>query len=134
MKRFKLTPEPFRRDVLQQSERDAEESDEQVADRQRTNENIRRRLDRPFLHNYIDDQTIPSQSHDKNHHVHNHEGGFGTVRQLGDVNERLDVVGVDELLAAQVVVLQHLPQHFWSYPGAALTRICGGCSCHPDVR
>lgn len=105
---LKLTSEPFRGDVLQQSKGYAEESDEQVADRQRTNKNICRRLYRPFLHNYVNDQTVSSQSHDKNQHVHNHEGGLGTVRQLRYVDERLDVVSVDKLLTAHVVVLEHL--------------------------
>lgn len=127
----KLTPEPFRGDVLQQSERDAEESDEQVADRQGADKNIRRRLYRAFLHNYVDDQTISSQSQDENDQVHDHEGGLGAVRQLGDVDERLDVVSVDELLAAQVVELERLLQHFGSYFGGSLPGIRGGC-CHPD--
>lgn len=77
---LKLTPEPLRRDVLQQSKRYAEESDQQVADRQRANKNICRRLYRPFLHYYVDDQTISSQSQDENNHVHDHKGGFGAVR------------------------------------------------------
>lgn len=130
---MKLTPEPLRGDVLQQSERDAEESDEQVADGQRANKNICRRLYRPFLHNYVDDQTVSSQSHDKNNHIHDHEGGLGTVRQLGYVDERLDVVSVDELLAAQVVVLEHLLQQFRSYLSDPLTGMRRSC-CHPDTR
>ena len=77
---MKLTTEPFRRDILQQSERYAEESDEQVADSEGADENISCRLYRPFLHNYVDDQTIPSQCQDENHQVHDHEGGLGAVR------------------------------------------------------
>lgn len=77
---LELTSEPLRRDVLQQRERYAEESDQQVADRQRANKNIRRRLDRPFLHYYVDDQTISSQSQDENDHVHDDKGDFGAVR------------------------------------------------------
>lgn len=99
---------------MQQGEGDAEESDEQVADRQGADENVRRRLKRALLHDYVDDQTIPGQGQGEDHHVHDDEGGLGAVGQLGDVDERLDVVGADELLATQVVVLEHLLQHLRS--------------------
>lgn len=124
MSQLELTAEPLRGDVLQQGERNAEESDEQVADGQRADENIRGRLDGSLLQHYVDDQAVPGQSQDEDHRVHDHEGGLGAVRQLGDVDQRLDVVGVDELLPAQVVELEHLLQNF----GGDF----GGSCCHPD--
>lgn len=129
---LKLTPEPFRRDVLQQSEGYAEESDEQVADSQRADKNICGRLNGPFLHDDVDNQTVSRQSHEEDHHVRDEEDRLGAVGQLGDVDERLDVVSVDELLAAQVVVAEHLLQLFSSYPAGLLVWLRRRC-CHPGA-
>lgn len=127
---LKLTPEPFRRDVLQQGEGDAEKSDEQVADSQRADEDVRGRLDRPLLHDDVDHQAVSPQSHEEDQHVGDGEDRLGAVGQLGHVDERLDVVSVDELLAAQVVVAEHLLQPFSSYPAGLLLRLRRRC-CHP---
>lgn len=131
---LKLTPEPFRRDVLQQSERDAEESDEQVADSQGADKNIGGRLDRPLLHDDVEDQTVARQGHEEDQHVGDEEDRLGAVGQLGDVDQRLDVVGADELLAAQVVVAEHLLQPLGGDPAAALRLRLRGRCCHPWVR
>lgn len=117
---FELTPEPLRGDVLQESERDAEESDEQVADGQGADEDVGGRLDRALLHDDVNDQAVSRQSHEEDQHVGDEEDRLGAVGQLGHVDERLDVVGADELLAAQVVVAQHLLQPLGGDPAAAL--------------
>lgn len=129
---LKLTPEPFRRDVLQEGERNAEKSDEQVADSQGADENIGGRLNRPFLQDDVNNQSVSGQSHDEDQHVHDDEDGLGAVGQLGDVDERLDVVSVDELLAAQVIVTEHLLQLFRSYLTGLLVRLRRRC-CHPGA-
>lgn len=128
---LELTPEPFRRDVLQKSERYAEKSDEQVADSQGADENIGGRLNRPFLCDNINDQTVSRQSHEEDQHVGDEEDRLGAVGQLGDVDERLDVEGGDELLAAQVVVAEHLLQLFGSDPAAGLLLRLRRWCCHP---
>lgn len=101
-----LTSQPLRRDVLQQCERDAEEGDEQVADGQRADEDVGGGAHRAFTHHDINHQTVPHQRQRENNHVHHDKRGFGSGREFWDVDQRLDVVCVDEFLTGEVVVLQ----------------------------
>lgn len=126
-----LTAEPLGRDVLQQSEGNAEESDEQVADRQRTDEDVRCRLHGALLDDDVDHQAVARQSQDEDDRVHDDKGGLGAVRQLGHVDQRLQLVGVDKFLAAQVVEAQHLLKLLRGDLRALLARVGGRFRCHP---
>ncbi|TRY59994.1 hypothetical protein DNTS_021685 [Danionella cerebrum] len=92
----------------------AEEGDEEVADRQGADEDVGGGAQGSFVHKNIDHQTVPDQRQRKDDRVHHHEGALSSGGERGDVDKGLDVVGVDEFLAGEVVEAQEFLKHLRS--------------------
>lgn len=114
---------------MQESERDTEEGDEKITDRQRTDEDVGRRSHRAFTRHNINHQTVSNQRQHENNHVYDHKCGFSSGWEFRDVNQRLDVVCIDEILPGKVVVLQEFLERLRSDLRSG-RHLCGGRRRH----
>lgn len=114
---------------MQESERDTEEGDEKITDRQRTDEDVGRRSHRAFTRHNINHQTVSNQRQHENNHVYDHKCGFSSGWEFRDVNQRLDVVCIDEFLPGKVVVLQEFLERLRSDLRSG-RHLCGGRRRH----
>lgn len=96
-----LTPQPLWGVVLQQGERDAEKSDQQVAASQGADEDVG-----GHPHGFPSDDDVAQKSQQEDEEVEDQEDDLGVGRQLGDVDQGLQPVGGYELLPAHVVLPQ----------------------------
>lgn len=77
-KRLGLTPQPGVRDVLEYSDRDTEEGDEQVAECQGADEDVGDGAHGLAAGHYVDHQRVAKESQGEDEHAGEHEGQFGS--------------------------------------------------------
>jgi len=102
------TAQPLGGDVLQHGEGDAEEGDEEVAERQGADEDVGDGPHGPAAGHHVEHQAVAEKRQGEDEHADEDEGHLGTARQLRDVHQRLQPVQGDELLSRHVVVPQEL--------------------------
>lgn len=83
------TAEPVGGDVLQHGEGDAEEGDEEVAERQRANEDVGDGPHGFAASHHVEHQAVAKERQDEDEHADEDEGHLGARRQLRDVHQRL---------------------------------------------
>ena len=104
--RARTHPQPVVGDVLEHSDRDAEEGDEQVAERQGADEDVGDSAHGLAAGHHVDHQRVAKECQGEDEHAGEHEGQLGAPGQLWGVDERPQPVERDELLPRQVVVPQ----------------------------
>lgn len=102
------TAQPLGGDVLQHGEGDAEEGDEEVAERQGADEDVGDGPHGSAAGHHVEHQAVAEKRQGEDEHADEDEGHLGTARQLRDVHQRLQPVQGDELLSRHVVVPQEL--------------------------
>lgn len=102
------TAEPVGGDVLQHGEGDAEEGDEEVAERQGADEYVGDGPHGFAAGHHVEHQAVAEERQGEDEHADEDEGQLGARRQLRDVHEGLQPVQGDELLPRHIVVPQEL--------------------------
>lgn len=102
------TAEPVGGDVLQHCEGDAEEGDEEVAERQGADEYVGDGPHGFAAGHHVEHQAVAEERQGEDEHADEDEGQLGAPRQLRDVHKGLQPIQGDELLPRHVVVPQEL--------------------------
>lgn len=103
-----LTPQPGVRDVLEHGDRDAEEDNEQVAERQGADEDVGDRAHGLAAGHHIDHQGVAEERQGEDEQASEQKGQPGSRGQLRGEHQWSQPIARDELCARQVVQPQQL--------------------------